>query len=88
MQPSPRLSINPAHKSVAMLGMVNIAFSEVLRSMGGRGFIHDALRSKCGGIGVEDARIAENCGDEIVLMEAAEQGWKYHSYLATKSDTD
>ena len=71
-----------------MLGMVNIALPEVLRSMEGSGFIHDALRGRCGEIEVEDARIAKNPGDEIVLVEAAEQGWKYHSYIATKSDTD
>ena len=57
-----------------MLGMVNIALPEVLRSMGGTCYIHNALRGTCGAIGVEHARIARKCGDEIVLVEVARQG--------------
>ena len=41
----------------------------------------------CGGIGVE-MLLARECGGEIVLVEAAKQGWGYHSHIATKSDTD
>ena len=64
-----------------MLGMVSIALPEVLRSMGGSCYIHDSLQGTCGGIGVEDARIARKCGDEIVLVEAAKQGWPYCNRL-------
>ena len=56
--------------------MVNIALPKVLTSMGGSCYTHDAMRGRCGGIGVEDARIARKCGDEIVLVEAAK-----HSYI-------
>ena len=47
---------------------------EDLRSMEGTCYIHDALRGTCGIIGVKYAGIARNCGDEIVLVEAAKQG--------------
>ena len=57
-----------------MLGMVNIVLPAVLRSMGGSCYIHDPLLGTCGGIWVEDAGIARKCGDEIVLVKAAQQG--------------
>ena len=57
-----------------MLGMVNIALAEVLRSIGGSCYINNALRGTCSAIGVEDARIARKCGDQIILVEATKQG--------------
>ena len=57
-----------------MLGMVNIVLPAVLRSMGGSCYIHHALRGTCGGIRVDDARIARKCGDEIVSLKAAQKG--------------
>ena len=57
-----------------MLGMVNIALPEVLRSIGGSCYIDDALRGICGRIGVEDATIARKSGDGIILVKAAKQG--------------
>ena len=37
--------------------------------------IHDALKVRCAGAGVEDARMPILCGNEDMLVEAANQGW-------------
>ena len=50
--------------------MVNIALPEDLRSMEGRIYIHDAEQGRQGLIGVEDSRIASNCGNEHTSIEA------------------
>ena len=50
--------------------MVKIALPEDLRSMEGRIYIHDAEQGRQGLLGVEDARIASNCGNEHTSIEA------------------